>query len=350
MHQAAGNDRPDPCAAPLLGAHAHVLVTGGAGFIGSHLCAELLARGHRVHVVDDLSTGSLDNLKGLDGDARLEVSVASIEDAAVAARACATADAVFHLAGAVGVRRLASRPLEVVRRNLRCTEVLLGAAAARRVPVLLTSSSEVYGDGPVPFDESHSVRPGATEGHRGGYACAKAMGEWLAFGHREQDGLPVVVARLFNTVGPRQSGESGMVLPRFVAQAIAGQPLTVYGDGSQTRCFAHVRDVARALVDLMGAPAAEGRVFNVGSDVETTVLALAQLVRAVAGTFAPLQLQPFTAVFPPGFVDPPRRVPSLERLVDAIGWAPSTPLVEIVTELVELARGRAYVRGAAVVG
>ncbi len=349
MPKAVGDDS-HAAAAPLLGAGARVLVTGGAGFIGSHLCVELLRRGHHVHVVDDLSTGSLDNLQPCADQARLSVTVASIDDPQVAARACAAADVVFHLAGAVGVRRLARRPLEVVQRNLRCTEVLLGAAAAGRIPVLLTSSSEVYGDGPVPFDEAHSVRPGATEGHRGGYACAKAMGEWLAFGHREQDRLPVVVARLFNTVGPRQSGESGMVLPRFVAQAVAGHPLTVYGDGSQTRCFAHVGDVARALVELMVVPGSEGRVFNVGSDVETTVLALARLVRDEAGTDAPLQLQPFAAVFPPGFVDPPRRVPNLQRLVAAIGWAPATPLVSIVRELVELARQQGDRRGAVAAG
>lgn len=343
MSQAAG-EVPVPTAAPLLTEGARVLVTGGAGFVGSHLCTELLGRGHAVHVVDDLSTGSLANLHA---HPRLQVTVASIDDPEVAARACAAADAVFHLAGAVGVRRLASRPLEVVQRNLRCTEVLLAAAAAGRVPVLLASSSEVYGDGPVPFDEAHSVRPGATQGQRGGYACAKAMGEWLAFGHREQDGLPVVVARLFNTVGPRQSGESGMVLPRFVAQAVAGEPITVYGDGSQTRCFAHVGDVARALVDLLASPGCEGGVFNVGSDRETTVLELAELVRREAGTDAPILMQPFTAVFPPGFVDPPRRVPCLHRLIAATGNRPATSLPAIVRELVALERLRRMTPGAA---
>lgn len=322
------------------------LVTGGAGFIGSWLVAELLRRGARVHVVDDLSTGALTNLEDSRGSASLRTSVASIADPQIAQRACAEADAVFHLAGVVGVRRLAAEPLTVMQRNLHCTEVLLAAASARRIPVLLTSSSEVYGDGPVPFRERDPVRPGATEGLRGGYACAKAMGEWLAFGHADQHGLPVVVARLFNTVGPRQSGDHGMVLPRFVGQALAGEPITVYGDGRQTRCFAHVGEVVAALADLLATPSAIGRVFNVGSAVETTVGDLAELVRAVAGSSSPIVRVPFGAVFPSGFVDPPRRLPCLERLREAIGWVPSMPLQRIVAELVRL--GRAGVQLAAV--
>jgi len=182
------------------------------------------------------------------------------------------------------------------------------------------------------------VRPGATEGLRGGYACAKAMGEWLALGHAASTGLPVVVARLFNTVGPRQSGDHGMVLPRFLQQAVRGEPLTVYGDGAQTRCFAHVGDVVRALADLAAAPAAVGHVFNVGSDRETSVLELARLVCARAGSRSTIQHVPYGEVFPPGFVDPPRRVPSLERLRRVLGWVPATPLAAIVDELVELAR------------
>lgn len=326
---------------------ARALVTGGAGFIGSHLVEELLRRGLSVHVVDDLSTGSLDNLAAVRGDRRLRTTVAAIDDPAVARAACASADVVFHLAGVVGVRRLATEPLTVMQRNLHCTEVLLAAASARRVPVLLTSSSEVYGDGPVPFRESDPVRPGATEGLRGGYACAKAMGEWLAFGHAEQTGLPVVVARLFNTVGPRQSGDHGMVLPRFVQQATQGEPITVYGSGAQTRCFAHVTEVVRALADLALAPRCAGRVFNVGSAVETTVGELAQLVKRAAGSASPIVQVPFGAVFPTGFVDPPRRWPCLERLREAIGWVPDATIESIVRELVALARRSAAVTTAA---
>ncbi|HEX6812880.1 MAG TPA: NAD-dependent epimerase/dehydratase family protein [Planctomycetota bacterium] len=315
-------------------------MTGGAGFIGSHLCAELLRRGHAVHVVDDLSTGRLENLAAINQHPLLRTTVASVADPALAARACAGADIVFHLAGVVGVRRLASEPVDVMQRNLRCTEVIAAAAAAARVPLLSTSSSEVYGDGPVPFREQDPVRPGTTEGLRGGYACAKLMGEWLAFGHAQQTGLPVVVARLFNTVGPRQSGDHGMVLPRFVAQALRGEPITVYGSGEHTRCFAHVEEVARALADLAEAPGAPGCVFNVGSAVETTVGDLALLVRERAGSRSPIVRVPFAEVFPTGFADPPRRLPCLERLARVIGWVPQRPLADIVDELIALARSR----------
>ena len=329
-----------PCArsAPLSPRPGRALVTGGAGFIGSHLCEELLRRGFEVHVVDDLSTGRRDNLAPLLHGGRLRLTVASVADPAVAAAACAEADVVFHLAGVVGVRRLAREPLAVMQSNLVGTQAMVAAAATAHVPILITSSSEVYGDGPVPFRESDPVRPGATEGLRGGYACAKAMGEWLALGHAANSGLPVVVARLFNTVGPRQSGDHGMVLPRFLQQAVRGEPLTVYGDGAQTRCFAHVGDVVRALADLAMAPGAVGQVFNVGSDRETSVLDLARLVLARAGSRSVLRHVPYGEVFPPGFVDPPRRVPALERLRAAIGWTPSTPLAAIVDELVVLAR------------
>ena len=327
--------------APLVPSHrrgALAVVTGGAGFIGSHLVGELLRRGYRVHAVDDLSTGRRDNLAAFADDAHLRLTVASVADPAAAARACVDADVVFHLAGAVGVQLLAEAPLQVMQRNLRCTEVMVAAAAAARVPILLTSSSEVYGDGPVPFREHDPVRPGATEGRRGGYACAKAMGEWLAFGHGAESGLPVVVARLFNTVGPRQSGDHGMVLPRFVEQAVRGEPITVYGTGEQTRCFAHVADVVAALADLVQAEGAAGHVFNVGSDHETTVRQLAELVRQRAGSASPIRSVPFGTVFPAGFVDPPRRVPSLQRLRAAIGWAPARPLADIVDELIALVR------------
>lgn len=313
-------------------------MTGGAGFIGSHLCTELLRRGFAVHVVDDLSTGSLANLGAIANDPRVTVTIASVADETVAARVARDASIVFHLAGVVGVRLLATAPLDVMQRNLRCNEVMIAAAARAGVPMLLTSSSEVYGDGPVPFREHDPVRPGATEGQRGGYACAKAMSEWLAFGHAERARWPVVVARLFNTVGPRQSGDHGMVLPRFVGQAVRGEPITVYGDGGQTRCFAHVAEVVRALVDLVEAPGTSGRVFNVGSAVETTVASLATLVRDLAGSRSPIVQVPFGSVFPHGFVDPPRRLPSLERLQQAIGWVPNASLATIVGELLEIAR------------
>ena len=335
---------------PLSPRPGKALVTGGAGFIGSHLVELLLQSDYSVHVVDDLSTGSLDNLASISGHSGLTITVASVADAQVADRVVRDADVVFHLAGVVGVRRLAEQPLAVMQANLHSTEAVLGAAAANQVPVLVTSSSEVYGDGPVPFVEGTPVRPGSTEGLRGGYACAKAMGEWLASAHAEQSGLRVIVARLFNTVGPRQTGDHGMVLPRFVQQALRGEPMTVYGGGQQTRCFAHVRDVARALLGLATSRTVPGRVVNVGSDMETPVGALAQMVRDAAGSSSPLRNVPFGEVFPEGFVDPPRRVPSLQRLLLANGWLPETPLASIVAELVALARAEAAVQQLAVDG
>lgn len=333
--------RPRPARPPLSPRPGRAVVTGGAGFIGSHLVECLLARGYAVHVVDDLSTGAIANLDAVAGHAGLRTTIASVAEPAVAARAVADADVVFHLAGVVGVRLLADRPLDVMQANLLSTQAVLQAAAAARVPVMVTSSSEVYGDGPVPFCEGDPVRPGVTEGLRGGYACAKAMGEWLAMAHAEQAGLPAMVVRLFNTVGPRQRGECGMVLPRFVRQALGGEPVTVYGGGAQTRCFAHVRDVARALADLAESPNVPGRVVNVGSAVETSVMELARLVRACAASDSQIRDVPFHDVFPVGFVDPPRRLPSLERLQAANGWVPETSVRQIVEELVALERAAA---------
>lgn len=342
-----------PATLPLLpapgpGVTPRVLVTGGAGFIGSHLTEELLRRGYAVHVVDDLSTGALANLDAVRGHAQLQVTVGSIAETRLAQQACATAAAVFHLAGVVGVQRLAADPLAVMQGNLQGTEVLLRAASAAGCGVLLASSSEVYGEAPVPFREDEPVRPGSPEGSRGGYACAKAMGEWLAFGHAGQHGLPVLVARLFNTVGPRQSADYGMVLPRFVRQAVRGEPITVYGDGLQTRCFAHVGEVVRALADLAVAPGAVGRIYNVGSQVETNVAALAELVRSAAGSRSPIVRQPLAEVFPAGFRDPVRRLPDLARLRQAIGWVPTASIQAMVAELVALAQSGVLARAGAV--
>ncbi len=330
---------PDPAAdRAVLSACAalpdgEVLVTGGAGFIGSHLVEMLLAAGRRVHVVDDLSTGSLDNLGAVRQSARLRITQGSVAQRAVAEPAVAAAACVFHLAGMVGVQRLAAQPLLVMQGNLGCTQVMLECAAARRTPILIASSSEVYGHGSPPFVETDPVQPGATTGLRGGYAAAKAMGEWLAMGHRKEHGLPVVVARLFNVVGPRQSGAYGMVLPRFLAQAQQGQPITVFGDGSQTRCFGAVDEVCRALTQLLGSPAAHGQVVNVGSDQEVTVLQLAKIVQRASASASSIVRVPHDAVFPAGFFDPPRRVPDLSLLRALLGWAPDRPIEAIVAAM-----------------
>ena len=256
--------------APALAPGARVLVTGGAGFLGSHLVEELLQRSCKVQALDDLSSGAVANVEHLLGEPAFALHVGNAEDERLVERLVAGADVVFHLAGAVGVGWLAREPATVMQRNLRCTEVVLHACAGQHKPVLFTSSSEVYGDGPVPFVEHAQLRVGATTSVRGGYACAKAMGEWLAAGLAQQHGLRAVVARVFNTVGARQVGHGGMVLPRFVEQALRGEPITVYGDGSQTRCFAHASETARALCDLMAHPAVSGA-YNVGSDAEVTV-------------------------------------------------------------------------------
>jgi UDP-glucose 4-epimerase len=308
-------------------------VTCGAGFLGSHLVQHLLGRGRAVVVLDDLSSGSLQNLDHLAGHPDLRVAIGDASDATCVERELRACDHVFHLAGAVGVQRLHTEPVAMLERNLRPTEVVLSLAAAHHKPVLITSSSEVYGSGPVPFRESDPVRPGATDSLRGGYACAKAMGEWLALAHARAARLPVVVARIFNTVGPRQSERHGMVLPRFLGQALRGEPITVYGDGTQTRCFAAAGEVVRALVELLDAPKARGAVFNVGSDREVAIAELARLVREVTGSRSPIVHLPVAEVFPRGFPDPPRRVPCLERLRAVLGWAPDAPVERVIERM-----------------
>lgn len=309
---------------------ARALVTGGAGFIGSHLSEHLLQRGCAVHVLDDLSAGSLQNLAHLSQLTGLRVTVASATQVEVVERALADVDAVFHLAGAVGVPRLHREPVDMLTRNLQPTETVLAAAARRRVPVLVASSSEVYGAGPVPFRESDPVRTGSVDSLRGGYACAKAMGEWLALAHARQHELPVVVARIFNCVGPRQAARHGMVLPRFLGQARRGEPITVYGDGRQTRCFAHVHDTARALAELLARSAAHGQVCNVGSDREIAIAELAAVVQRCTGSRSPIVHLAWEQVFPPGLADLPRRVPCLDRLRRLLGWVPDQPIAAIV--------------------
>ncbi len=306
------------------------LVTGGAGFIGSHLVDALLDDGVAVRVLDDLSSGALENLARHRRDPRLSVQIGDAGDPAAVARAIDGVDAVFHLAGAVGVLRLQREPVAMLERNLRPTEVVLAAAAERAVPTLIASSSEVYGQEQVPFREDAPVQIGATHLARGGYACAKAMGEFLALAHARQRGLPVVVARLFNTVGPRQAARHGLVLPRFVEQARRGAPITVYGDGRQRRCFAAVGEVVAALRQMLAVPRAHGQVVNVGSTQEVSIQGLAELVRQAAGSASPIVHLPLGEVFGHGFADPARRVPCLRRLRELLGWVPSLPVPAIV--------------------
>lgn len=309
------------------------LVTGGAGFIGSHLVEALLARGDAVTVLDDLSTGSLANLAAVSGHARLTIIQGSACDEVAADEATSGCDVVIHLAAAVGVQRILERQVAGIVTNLRGTEIMLRAAQAHgRLPFFLASSSEVYGKlDHVPFREDDDSLLGPSSLHRWSYACGKKMDEFLALAYQRERRLPVVVGRLFNITGPRQSGSYGMVLPRFCAAARAGTPLTVHGDGAQTRCFLHVADAVDAVLRLMAAPQAVGQVVNIGATDEVAMHALAQRVVALAGTSAPVRLVSYDQAFPGGgFEDMRRRVPDVTRLRQLTGWAPTYDLDAII--------------------
>jgi UDP-glucose 4-epimerase len=311
------------------------LLTGGAGFIGSHLAERLLASGDEVLALDDLSTGRYENVAHLEGRPGFELRVASVTDRRVVERCVTECGAVFHLASAVGVRLVVDEPVKTIETIVNGTDVVLRACARYRRPMLLTSSSEVYGKATkVPFAEDDDCVMGPTTTRRWAYACAKALDEFLALAHWHEARLPVVVARLFNTVGPRQTGRYGMVIPRFVAQGLSGQPIEVYGDGTQTRCFAHVADVADALAKLLPNPAAHGQVFNVGNDEEITILALAERVRARTGDRSPIRLVPFSAAYTAGFEDMSRRVPDLAKIGRLLGYRPTRNLDAILSDVI----------------
>jgi nucleoside-diphosphate-sugar epimerase len=310
---------------------AHILVTGGAGFIGSHLVERLLADGKSVVVVDDLSTGSLDNLRAVRANPRLRLIQARVSACAELVRLAAEAEAIYHLAAAVGVELVVRSPIHVLQTNLHETEVLLEAAAARKVPVLLASTSEVYGKSQKEaFAEEDDLLIGPPHQARWSYACSKLMDEFLALAYAKQSSLPVVIARLFNTVGPRQTGQYGMVLPRFIAAARDGRPLKVYGDGQQTRCFCYVRDTIEALVRLASCPAARGQVFNVGSTEEISIRALAAKVVQTLHSKSPVELVPYSQAYEPGFDDMRRRKPVVDKLAATVGFRPATPLQSII--------------------
>jgi UDP-glucose 4-epimerase len=311
------------------------LITGGSGFVGSHLAERLLDDGHAVLALDDLSTGRYENVAHLEGRPDFELRVASVTDAGVVERCVLECQAVYHLASAVGVRLVVEQPVRTIETIVNGTDVVLRACARYRRPMLLTSTSEVYGKGSkIPFSEGDDVVMGPTTTRRWAYACAKALDEFLALAHWHESRLPVVVARLFNTVGPRQTGRYGMVIPNFVRQALAGEPISVFGDGTQTRCFAHVADVVGALVALLGEPAARGQVFNVGSSEEVTILALAERVRALVGSSSPIRLVPYREAYTEGFEDMMRRVPDLSRIGRLIGYRPTRGLDQILRDVI----------------
>ena len=308
-----------------------VLVTGGAGFIGSHLVERLLAEGKGVTVVDDLSTGSLDNLRAVSGDPRLQVIHSRVSACRELARLVADAESIYHLAAAVGVELVVNTPIHVLQTNLHETEVLLAAASTSRTPVLLTSTSEVYGKSQKEgFSEEDDLVIGPPHQARWSYACSKLMDEFLALAYAKEQGLPVVIARLFNTVGPRQTGRYGMVLPRFIAAAQAGLPLRVFGDGKQTRCFCYVSDTVEALVRLQNCASARGQVFNVGSTEEVSILDLAERVIGMLGSKSAIEFVAYGKAYAPGFDDMRRRKPVVEKLAAATGVRAATPLRRII--------------------
>jgi UDP-glucose 4-epimerase len=322
-----------------------VFITGGAGFIGSHLATRFLDRGDRVLVLDDLSTGSMDNIAHLAGREGFEHRIGSALDVPLVAECLDRCDVTVHLAAAVGVRLIVERPVHTIETNIRATEVVLAAAAKKQKPVLLASTSEVYGkSAKLPFAEEDDLQLGPTTHSRWAYACSKALDEWLGLAYHRERGVPVTVVRFFNTVGPRQTGRYGMVLPTFAAQALAGDPITVYGDGTQSRCFGHVQDAVEALLRLLDTPACVGGVFNVGSDEEVTMLRLAELVREAAGSDSRITLVPYEAAYAEGFEDMQRRVPDLAKLERAVGFRPRTPLSAIIADVVADQRGRRAAR------
>lgn len=313
----------------------HYLITGGAGFIGSHLSDQLLKEGHRVMVIDDLSTGSIQNIAHLRDHPCFDYRIDTMLNAPLLAELVDDSDGVFHLAAAVGVKLIVDSPVRTMETNIRCTELLLEVAEKKKKKVFIASTSEVYGKSTdLPFREDGDLVMGATSRGRWSYACSKAIDEFLAIAYWRERKLPTVIARFFNTVGPRQSGRYGMVIPRFVTQAVAGDPITVYGDGSQRRCFGHVADVVRAVVQLMESDAAVGEVFNIGSQEEISILELAHRVKEKTGSDSEIIHVPFEMAYDRDFEDMPRRVPSTEKVRLAIGWEPHADLDQILTDVV----------------
>ena len=311
------------------------LVTGGAGFIGSHLIDSLLAEGHRVLAIDDLSTGQIENLSAVASHPNLHFARASVTNDLVLDRLASEADVVIHLAAAVGVKLIVERPVRTIETNVTGTDHVLRAALRYNCRTLITSTSEVYGKGSrIPFSEDDDVLLGATSKSRWSYAASKMIDEFLALAYHRELGLAATVFRLFNTVGPRQSGRYGMVIPRLVSQAVAGEPITVYGDGNQSRCFCDVRDVVEAIVGLSKHSSAAGRVFNVGGTQEISIRRLAERIRTLAGSGSPIVPVPYEQAYAPGFEDMKRRVPDISRIGSLLDWRPVRTLEDILASVI----------------
>jgi UDP-glucose 4-epimerase len=312
-----------------------VLLTGGAGFVGYHLTEALLAAGHEVEVLDNLSTGSMDNVTPFVGHAGYRSTIDTVMNDSVVGPMVDRADLVFHLAAAVGVKLIVEAPVHTIETNVHGTEVVLKQAVRGRKPVVVFSTSEVYGKSTaVPFAETADLVMGPTSKHRWAYACSKALDEFLALAYFKEYQLPVIIVRLFNTVGPRQTGRYGMVIPNFVRQALAGEPITVFGDGTQTRSFTYVGDVVRGLLALTSSSAAVGEVFNIGNTEEISIMDLARRVKTLTDSSSEIVLIPYDQAYEAGFEDMPRRVPDLGKINAAVGYAPTVDLDEILTRVI----------------
>ncbi|MCA9907480.1 MAG: GDP-mannose 4,6-dehydratase [Anaerolineae bacterium] len=317
----------------------HVLITGGAGFIGSHLAEALLNAGHRVTVIDNLTTGRFENIAQLTQNPNFRFAIEDIRNLTVMDRLVSECDLIYHLAAAVGVQRIINSPTETIETNIGGTEIVLQTARRYRKKTIIASTSEVYGKGvSFPFCEDDDTVLGPTIRSRWSYAASKMVDEFLALAYYKEMNLPVVIVRLFNTVGPRQSGQYGMVLPRFVRWAIADEAIQIYGDGEQQRCFCNVHDVVRAIMALADVPSAEGEVFNIGSTEEVTIRALAQRVRERTNSRSELRHIPYDQAYETGFEDFRRRVPSLDKIYAAIGWKPALSLDETIDQIIAYER------------
>jgi UDP-glucose 4-epimerase len=313
-----------------------VLITGGAGFVGSHLAEALLARGDDVHALDNLSTGSIDNIAHLKPHPRFSYTIDTVTNEPVLAELVDRSDVVVHLAAAVGVKLIVEAPVHTIETNVHGTEVVLKLANKKKKLVLIASTSEVYGKSTdVPFREDADLVLGPSDKHRWAYACSKLIDEFLALAYWKERKLPVIIVRLFNTVGPRQTGQYGMVIPNFVRQALAGQPITVFGDGGQSRSFTYVGDVVRAVVALIDEPRAVGQVFNIGNGFEITIGDLAERIRAMTGSRSEIVRIPYDQAYEAGFEDMPRRVPDISKIKGLVGYAPTVELDEILTRVIE---------------
>ena len=315
------------------------LITGGAGFIGSHLSEALLDSGHDVLILDNLSTGSIDNIAHLKGRPGFDYYVDTVNNEPLLAELIDRSDVVFHFAAAVGVKLIVEQPVHTIENNVHGTEVVLRHANKKKKLVVLASTSEVYGKSvDVPFREDSDLVLGPTTKHRWAYACSKAIDEFLALAYWKERKLPVIIVRFFNTVGPRQTGQYGMVIPNFVRQALAGEPITVFGDGKQCRSFTHVTDVVRALMALVAEPRAVGEVFNIGNTEEISIAALADRVKAMTASNSTIRLIPYDQAYESGFEDMPRRLPDLSKISALIGYAPRHNLDAILQDVIEFIR------------